>query len=202
MFNRYTMGLVIVVAIILSACDLFQPRTPEPPNNNNTSPYQWLQPTSWDIVLTDLELAFKALDRKYFLDVLADTATSSQTFQFIANPNVASSSGIDFSTWSFTDEDHFLEAIFSKLSRDTTQILLWSNKIEIPISIDQVEIQADYVLNLKFNTESRAAYPEHFSGRALLLMEQRQNSNYWQIIRWEDSENGSLPCWTFLKTLQ
>lgn len=201
MVNRYSAGVLIVAIVMLAGCDLFQPRTPEPPNNN-TSPYQWLQPTSWDIVMTDLELAFKARDRKYFMDVLADTTNSSQTFQFIADPNVASTSGLDFSTWSFADEDHFLEAIFSKLSSDTTQTLRWSNKIETTVSIDQMEIQADYELILKFNTESRATYPEHFSGQALLLMEQRQNNNYWQIIRWEDAGNDSLPCWTYLKTLQ
>lgn len=185
----------------VAACDLFQPRIPAPPINNN-SPYQWLQPTSWDIVLTDLGLSFKALDRKYFTDVLADTANSSQTFQFIPDPNVASASGLDFSNWSYVDEDHFLEAIFSKLSSDTVNVFRWFNEIETSTNIDQMEIQADYELILRFNTESRSEYPQHFSGRALLFMQQRQNNNFWQITRWEDIGNDSLPCWTFLKTLQ
>ena len=87
--------VILLLLFTVSGCELFQPRTPQPPINNN-SPYQWLQPTTWDIVLTDLELSFKALDRKYFLDVLADTTNSATGFTFIPDANTASSSGVDF----------------------------------------------------------------------------------------------------------
>ena len=192
--------LLFFSILLLIQCDLFQPRTPQPPSSNN-SPYQWLQPTTWDIVLTDLELSFKALDRKYFLDVLADTANSTTGFQFIPDPNVASTSGQDFTNWGYAEEDHFLEGIFSRLSSDTTNTLRWFNEIETTVSLDEMQIQADYELHLKFNTTSRATFPEHLSGRALLVM-QRQSNNYWQITRWEDAGNDSLPSWTYLKTLQ
>ncbi|MCF7797246.1 MAG: hypothetical protein K9N11_02505 [Lentisphaeria bacterium] len=192
--------LVLVGFLFLAACELFQPRDPQPPSDGN-SPYQWLQPTTWEIVLTDLELAFKALNQKYFLDVLADTATSDEGFTFIPDPNVAHTSGQDFTNWGYTEESQFLEAIFSRLSTDTTNTLTWFNKIETTLSLDEMQIQADYQLHLKFKTASRETYPEHLSGRALLLIK-RQNNNYWQITRWEDAGNDSMPSWTYLKTLQ
>lgn len=197
-----TFALILTASILLSGCELFQPRDPQPPSEN-TSPYQWLQPTTWEIVLTDLELAFKALNQKYFLDVLADTATGEVGFVFIPDPHVAHTSGQDFTNWGYVEESQFLEAIFSRLSSDTLNTLTWFNKIETTLSPDQMQIQADYQLHLKFKSASREAYPEHLSGQALLLIE-LQNNNYWQITRWQDYDipTDSLHSWTYLKTLQ
>ncbi len=190
---------LILLAGFLTRCDLFTPRSADPPLFNN-SPYQWIQPTNPDAVITDIELSFKALDKKYFLDLLADSAAGANAFQFIPDPGVASTSGLDFTDWGYAEEDQFLEALFSALNSDTTNDFSWSNQTKTLISGEQIEFQADYRLNLRFNTITRSAYPEHLSGQARLSLV-RENGSYWQITRWTDLGSDSLYSWTYLKTL-
>ena len=195
-----SMKRLVIISLLLaliSACELFTPRDPEPPLDT-LDPYAWIPPTSPEIVLQDLANAFPAHKENYHLDVLAGRSGDVATFRFFPDHSVASAQPGVFDGWGYAEEENFMIKLFEILNPEGIQDLSWS-KDQVSTIEDRHEIIADYDLRLSY-LENSSKYPSHFSGQIILSLVQNDDLLY-QITTWQDVKSDSLPCWSELKTL-
>jgi len=182
---------------MLSACELFTPREPDPPINIS-DPYAWKPPTSPEIVLENLANAFPAHKINYFLDVLSQSEEAGVGFTFIADPGEASLQGSIFDVWGYPEEEKFITQLFQMLSEDGFQRLDWFDD-QLNPNGDYYEIVANYQLSLAYS-ESGSALPSLLKGQATLTIIQNADLLY-EISSWQDFAADSLASWTELKAL-
>lgn len=189
--------IISLILVLLSACDLFTPRDPEPPIGTN-DPYAWKPPTAPAIVLENLASAFPAHKPNYHLDGLSFDPEGEEGFLFFPDQGVAVSQPGVFDAWGYDEEETFITKLFQVLDEDDLQRLDWtivqSSSLE-----DRYEIIAEYDLSLSY-METRGALPDHLKGQATLTLIQNTDLLY-EISVWQDLKNDTLLCWSDLKTL-
>jgi len=180
----------LLILILLTGCDLFTPREPEPPIDT-LDPYAWKPPTSPEIVLENLSNAFPAHKTNYFLDVLSHDPESGVSFLFVPDPGVAS-----LPSWGYAEEESFITKLFQILNDQGLQRLTWEVDQLNPTD-DNYEIIADYQLTLSY-TENSSQLPVLLGGQATLTLIQNADLLY-EVLKWQDLESDTLDCWTDLK---
>jgi len=188
---------MISVLLLLTSCELFTPREPDPPVNT-ADPYAWKPPTSPEIVLEDLANAFPAHQLTYHLDVLKQPTDGTPGFSFIPDEGVASPQPGTFDNWDYVAEENFLTKLYQTLDANGLQHLDWQINQLSPIE-DHYEIIANYALTLTY-LESRESLPTRLRGQAILTLVQNTDLLY-EISIWQDLKADTLACWSDLKTL-
>lgn len=187
---------ILIALILLSGCELFTPREPEPPIDI-LDPYAWVPPTSPEMVLQNLSNAFPAYKPNYHLDVLANTEETGAVFSFLPDQGVASSQPGVFDNWGYVEEENFITKLFDELDEEGFQRLEWEVEQLSPID-DRYEMITDYTLTLAYGEST--PLPRNFKGQATLTLVQNEDLLY-EISVWQDIKSDSLPCWSDLKTL-
>jgi len=188
---------ILLLFLLLSGCDLFSPREPEPPLDTS-DPYAWKPPTSPEIVLENLSNSFPAHKPNYFLDVLSHDPAGSAAFIFLPDPGVASSQPGVFTVWGYTEEESFVAKLFQALNSEGLQRLSWELDQLSPID-DHYEISADYRISLSYSA-NETQLPALLGGQAILTLIQNTDLLY-EVSKWQDLKSDTLSCWTDLKTL-
>ncbi len=189
--------IISLILALLSACDLFTPRDPEPPIGTN-DPYAWKPPTTPAIVLENLSSAFPAHKLNYHMDALSFDPEGVAGFVFFPDQGVAVSQPGVFDAWGYDEEENFITKLFQVLDEDDLQRLDWT-VVQSSSLEGRHEIIADYNLSISY-TETRGALPATLKGQATLTLIQNSDLLY-EISVWQDLKNDTLPCWSDLKTL-
>lgn len=184
-----------IIFLLLLGCELFTPRDPEPPINNQ-DPYAWLPPTSPEIVLENLANAFPANKPNYFLDALSQDQESENAFTFLPDQSVASSQPDVFTDWGYEAEESFITKLFQALESDGLQRLTWDVTELNPID-NHYKVIADYRLTLSFISND-AQLPDILAGQATLTLIQNSELLY-EVSLWQDFQSDTLACWSALK---
>lgn len=188
---------ILLTIFLLTSCDLFIPREPDPPIKT-PNPYAWKPPTTPEIVLDNLSNAFPASKKNYYLDVLSHNLDTGNGFVFLPDPGVASSQPGVFDAWGYDAEETFITKLFQSLDASGLQRLTWQTDQVSPID-NYYEIIADYQITLTYS-ENSAAFPVLLGGQATLTLTQNSDLLY-EVSQWEDLKSDSLQCWTELKAL-
>lgn len=188
---------ISMILFLMISCDLFTPRDPEPPIDEN-DPYAWRPPTSAETVLENLSSAFPAHKLNYHLDCLSKGVDGSGGFVFYPDQGVAVSQPGVFDNWGYDEEENFITKLFQEIQEGDLQRLDWeivqSSSLE-----DRYEIIADYELGLSY-TAARGGLPDMLAGQATLTLV-RNDDLLYEISVWQDLKSDTLPCWSDLKIL-
>ena len=197
---KYDMKISIYISvlfyIILSGCDLFSTRIPEPPDTGRSG---FLPPTTATIALTNLINAVKEKNSENFLACLSDSTSGYLSFTFTPSTEALAKFPGKFNLWNKYSEQRSYNSILAALKQDEKPELTFNtgtNDFEV-LTSDSAVFYSDYYLKMPHNKD---AIPTEFSGTVqftLYLVKQR-----WSISRWVDIssfEDSSKYSWSILK---
>ncbi len=172
--------VLCLLLISHSACNIFETRTPEDPEQVSSN---YIPPTQPDHVFTNMTNAFRDLNSVNYSKSFADSSTSGRTFRYEATPQARSRYAGVFAHWTRQSEQQYFENIRSRLSLGAIPTLN-INITAQTLSSDTAFFEAAYQLNIP----QQAVSPKEARGRAhFYLVVDRTGS--WSIWRWIDIAN-------------
>lgn len=192
--KRKFIFVVLTVAVLSSKCsNPFGTREPEEPI---TSQSNWIQPTSPNYVLVNLQNAWVEKNNSNYLRCLADTSVSTLSFKFIADPAAINANPGLFQRWGKEYEANYLNQMYSFLPKDSTTSVTF-NRLEEATFQDSVTLLQTYVLT--FNEKCEAGQcMRQLEGQAEFRL-LRTEDDLWYIYRWSDFSTGDKGTWSDLK---
>lgn len=187
---------MMILSIIVSACDVFPTRTPEPPITGNSG---YIPPTSSSIVLENFIRAVNTAEYNDYSKCFAAISNGqTKEFEFIASGTAASMYPGLFKNWNANTEIRNIKSIFASLNTDTKPVLTLTNTKYDNLTGDSVNITADYSLSLELKNRINQ---QHYTGNIYLNL-YRENTGLWYINRWIDLEpksDSTNNTWSLLK---
>jgi len=166
-----------LLLISLGACNIFETRTPEDPEQVSSN---YIPPTQPDHVFTNMTNAFRDLNSVNYAKSFADSSTSGRTFRYEATPQARSRYAGVFSNWTRQSEQQYFENIRSRLAFGSIPAVS-INMTAQTLSSDTAFVEATYLLSIP----QQNASPKEARGRAhFFLVIDRTGS--WSIWRWID----------------
>ena len=185
---------LLILLLLLWECKTpFSTREPEPPKSKQSS---WVPPTSPMIVLFNLTNAIAEKNVINYSRCLADTANSSKSFRFIADPSVARANPGLFDHWSNAEEMNYLNQMLSSLSEDSTGRLILKTSRENTFQ-DSVVLLQDYTLKMHLKCENNDC-PRDMQGQAEFRLI-KSTEDLWSIYLLSDRATGQKKTWSELR---
>jgi len=178
--------------LALSGCNIFQTRTPQPPQQSQSN---FIPATSPDIVIENLKNAIAEKDVENYLNCLSDTSFGGKVFSFEPPPDVKRQYSI-FTNWDRNSERaYFNNLVVQSSATSSPALTLSSDNLVGPIG-DSATYTADY--NLIWPNKVPAA-PQGVQGSLQFYLGADNNQN-WSIHRWVDLRIAdSLKTWSDMK---
>ncbi len=184
--------MLILVALVFSSCNLFDPRVPENPSNAGVV---WQVPTSPDIVIENVQSALTGSSAIY-LDCF------NESFVFYADTNdINEYDQYTFSDWTKPVENNTVTALFAVVPQDSTIIASFVIDAQHPdpaAPVDSATVYRAYSISVPESYHSGTGTPA--VGLAELHMIEDADG-LWSIIEWHDlrHEQDILVTWAVAK---
>lgn len=186
MSRPVTIGIALLVAASLAACDLLAPRTPEEPVGEAGT---FTQPDSPDLVVENLQAAIAEMNTANYRRSLAEDVTFEPTAVAQArDPSL-------WSSWSRTEEVSYFTTM-AEAARMSTGHILRLEDTSTEVGDTRYTLDAIYVLIVHHR---RLDVPDTLQGRLVWVIEQGQDG-LWALSQWADQELGNSASWSDLKT--
>jgi len=165
--------------LLLSGCELFTTREPEPPTG--ASGGDWVFPSEPCIVLDNLQ---SAVGRRSSVDYMRSFGIGAvESFSFIPDPKTNANFPGRFDGWDLARERKFVESIFTKVTLPNDSIAELNLEVDRSTELgDSAEITARYNLHLGHDLDEG---PREMEGRAEFSL-RRGNDGGWRIGTWTD----------------
>jgi len=175
--------------LLLSGCDLFSTRDPEPPNTGRGS---WEIPRVPEDVLTNLSRALYERNAVNYL-----LSFEEERFEFVADAE-ALQQNPSLSGWDYQSESRHINSLFSvgTLPADSAVAVVFLSGEQTTFG-DSSEIVADYSLQAQIALQGA---PGPMAGTAYFYMRIGE-AGYWKIYRWQDQRTEEKSTWSDLKSL-
>ncbi|MCB2213278.1 hypothetical protein KQI52_14280 [bacterium] len=180
-------ALLLLVAMLMGGCGLFETRDPETPTGSQASDNLALSPTE---ALIQLETAITLHDPNLYLTAI------SEEFEFAATPSAFSEDPAYFDDWSYTREDVFIRSLLSStlLPPDSVATLTFTPIEEVSFA-DSAVFRESYTLEIALANET---LPRVYAGLADLTLKREQDGG-WRVVRWVDDAGGDEPSMSHLR---
>ncbi|MBL8007976.1 MAG: hypothetical protein JNJ56_10615 [Ignavibacteria bacterium] len=177
--------------VFIAGCGIFDSRDVEPPSEPRST---YIQPTSPDIVLTNLNFSIVEKNLDNYLRCFTDPDFSSRVFKFY--PDALSQSNYPvFLTWNITNERNYYSNLISFTNNSTSSNLFLSNTV-INTGIDSAIVDSDYILVFDHNKQNVAKVVK---GKLRFIMSTDSRS-LWSVHTWYDFINDNNDTtWSVLK---
>lgn len=189
--GRHRTGLLQVAAILLvcslAACDLFQARTPEPPEGNTGT---WLQPDTPERVIENIATAISELNTQNYMRSLG------ATFSFIPTLSAESREPV-FAGWSRAEEEAYFSRLQAAAQPFTNRKMQLFDPIFSIVGSDRYVLNASYQLSVQHSRVDEDI-PSEVQGRLVWEIVQAPDG-LWRLERWTDQELGTHASWSDLK---
>lgn len=168
--------IAMCLANFIVACDLFAPRTPEAPDNQNT---RFIPPTSPEIVVSNFINSIKDLNNSNYIACL-----DKDKFSFQPSADVFSKYSEIFLKWDINSEKIYFYAMNADNSEKINpKISLLASGFDI-MSSDSAVYLSDYKIQCEFIDEA----PREFAGKFQMNIV-KKSDGLWYIRRWNDFQN-------------
>lgn len=182
---------MVCIFIIIQGCELFETRPVQPPSQSR---YTFTQPTTPDIVVTNLTFAIAEKSLDNYLRCLVDTNFSPRRFKYYPDALSQSSYPV-FIGWNSNSEKSYFSNLLSFTDPDASSTL-FSDNVTFSTFIDSTIIDFDYTLI--FN-HSRQTVAMQTKGKLRFIMG-TDSRGLWSIHSWYDFINSSNDTtWSVLK---
>lgn len=181
------MRLLAGILSLLFATSCLETRGVEPPISNSSD---WVSPTDYEILLSNLSLAVNQRNAQNFLRCLAQ-----DSLRFIPATVTYTGNQAIWDNWAWQDEQTWFSNCVSNLGIPTGNYLQLTEVDLQSFSTDSIRYIGDYELVMN---HTDTALTVMFRGQVELVM--RVNEfNEWQIWTWKDYETHPDSSWSRLK---
>ena len=189
---RKKFNIILIAGILfLQSCDLFSTRGVETPSDPRST---FIQPTSADIVLDNLEFAIAEKNLNNYIKCFVDTTFSARRFRYFPDA-VSQSSYPVFLSWSLNNERAYFSNLIS-FSTATSPSNLFRDNTVFNTSIDSTIVDMDYILIFD---HSRSNVAKQTKGKLRFIMGADERG-LWSIHSWYDFLNANNDTtWSVLK---
>lgn len=163
--------------MLVTGCGLFDSRSVETPSDPRST---FIQPTSADIVLTNLIFAVAEKNPDNYLRCFVDSNFSSRRFKFFPDALSQSSYPV-FLNWSLSNERSYFNNLVS-FTNVTSASNLFPDNVTYTTSIDSTVLDMDYIFIFD-HTRNNVARQSRGKLRFILGTDQR---GLWSIHSWYD----------------
>jgi hypothetical protein len=184
--------LITLVLISFTACDLFNTRNAEEPDQTRSN---WQPPVEPAIVIENLKNSLLDKNVQNYIACFVDTIFAHQNYYFSASSEATSRYDI-LQNWGLNEERRYFTSITNKVSADFPISLTLSNQNFSNLSGDSLIYSATYFLNLPLS--SGDPFPQNYAGSLQFNM-LRDSRSEWVIYFWKDTKSETLPIWSELK---
>ena len=185
--SRFTIiATAVLSAILLAACDVFAPRSPEDPINEAGT---FNQPDAPDLVVENLRAAIAEMNAANYRRSLAEDLTFEPTA--VAKARAPSL----WASWSRTEEVSYFTTL-AEAARQSTGHLLRLEDTATELGDTRFTLDAAYVLIVQHR---RPDIPDTVQGRLIWEIEQGPDG-LWALRRWIDQGLDNSPSWSDLKS--
>ncbi len=182
--------LLVIFLIIVSGCDLFKLREPEPPGSGMS----WIEPDSAYKVLRNMEFSYQ-----YFMLDNYMECFDSANFEFYADESLLNGPhAYLYRDWDYNKEKMQTEILFSSYLKPQSPPFLLIIRDSIQEFGDSARLFARYrlVVELRDSRELEAR------GSSIFLAVKDASSGLWSISRWWDIKTTpSTLSWAEIKAL-
>lgn len=187
------LAIVVLSAITLVACNIFETRDPEPPSQSGST---FVPATDPSLVFSNMVNAFRDLNSVNYLKSFADSSSAGRSFSFEPTQQAKIKYGGVFLTWSKTSEQQYFENLRSKISSGSAATLAFESLTVQSLQSDSAQYEATYRLTVPHTV---ATLPTQATGKAQFLLIADRSRN-WVIWRWIDlTTSTSMFSWSDLK---
>ena len=176
---------LLLLLVLVSACDVFVPRDPEDPVGQAGT---WNQPVAADVVVENLKSAIIELNASNYRRSLdANLVFEPSAVAEARDPSL-------WASWSSAQENSYFTTMV-EAARDQMGHRLQLEDIATELGDTRYVMDAQYLLVVLHGRES---IPDTVQGRLLWEITQSA-SGLWSLSRWTDQGLGNSPSWSDLK---
>jgi len=184
--------IIIIITFLISGCDLFNTRVPEPPDTSRSNYQLAFTP---DDLIANLINSFKDKNVENYLSCLSDPANTSKIFSFSPSSEALAQFPALGDNWGVLNETEYLRNLIIKVPIDSTIKLTLSNSSSSSHGGDSITYVASYSLHAYFTDIS---IPIDYQGDLIFELI-KDSRSVWSIYSWRDIKSSSLPSWSELK---
>lgn len=176
---------LLFVLLVLAGCDLFAPRSPEPPLEESGT---YLQPDTPDQVVANIQAAVSELNAQNYRRSFADDFTFKPAASAEArNPTL-------WGGWSGAEEDRYFSTMVEAARLTSGNELRLNDRQNSFLREDLFELHATYVLTVNHRNPDLVTV----QGRLVWVIVQGSDG-LWRLREWTDQELSGQPSWSDLK---
>jgi hypothetical protein len=164
---------LLVIALTLKGCGIFDTRVPETPQTIRST---FFPPTTADIVIDNLMFSIQEKNSENY-----NKCISSLSYQYIPDSRSAQTYEV-FATWNKAAEKKYLDNLIARTDPNSTSQLFLSNKRLRQISSDSASFQAEYIFVFQ---HENAGTPKSSKGNLLITLASDDDDLFY-IRKWED----------------
>ncbi len=174
--------IIFLFTLLICGCGLFESRSVEPPTNSRST---FTQPTSPDIVLSNLSFAIAEKNLDNYIRCFVDSNFSHRRFRYFPDALSQSSYPI-FLTWNLSNERAYFSNLISFTNPNASSNLFGDN-VSYNTGIDSAIIDMDYIFVFDHN---RTSVAKQTKGKLRFIMG-TDTRGLWSIHTWFDFLNTS-----------
>jgi hypothetical protein len=170
---------ILIFSFLVSNCNIFDPRDPEPPTQLSSS---FIPPTDPAIVFQNLVSAFRERSALNYVRCFADSSQGIAPFRFEPEPAARLQYADMFSSWDRQSEQRFFETLNAQVPSGMAMTLELLTITPQGLSSDSAQYEVRYKLTAP---HGRASVPSVANGRSLFVLA-ADRSRIWAVTRWVD----------------
>ncbi|WP_228350698.1 hypothetical protein [Rhodocaloribacter litoris] len=170
---------------LLAGCDVFSPRTPEPPLEGGGT---YEQPDTPEQVVANLQAAVAELNTLNYRRSLAEDLTFKPTATAEARDPI-------WTGWSRAEEERYFSTLAAAAQPGGGHRLDLNDRTLTLVDENRYLLDATYVLSVNHR---RTDAPTTVQGRLQWVLT-RDGDGLWHLREWTDQELGNNPSWSDLK---
>jgi hypothetical protein len=174
-----------VLAFVISGCDLFSPRTPDPPLEGGGN---YVQPDTPAQVVENIRNAVADLNAQNYRRSFAED------LQFEPTADAAADDPSIWTGWGTQEEESYFRAL-AEAARLTTDNDLRLSDVDETAGDMLHTLDATYLLTINHR---RPELPTTLQGRLVWTIEQGEDG-LWRVTAWTDRALGDAAAWSDLK---
>lgn len=193
---KHTMLVALLLFVIaLSGCNIFQTRTPEPPDEGGGAGFQ--QPDRPEQVLENLQAAVADMNLANYMRNFVENGQTGENFSFSPSSSALDNNPDIWQNWSRENEAAYFSNLVSATQNLSGHSLNLSDQERVTLPDGGERITASYTITLIHNRRESGT-PTVGSGNFLMDLVQDDNG-LWYIQSWSDSAAGASFTWSDFK---
>ncbi|HXG01130.1 MAG TPA: hypothetical protein VNL69_10090 [Bacteroidota bacterium] len=182
----------VAAAVVLGACNLFEPREAEPPSQSG---FQYLPRTFPSNVILNLQNAVEQKDVAGYVACLTDSTRSRYNYTFVPSADAAEIYGTVLRNWTLQHEQEYFQNLVAKRRQPVSISRLDLMPIDSVISGNDTRTYSyDYTFTFE-HTEPGFTSIARGSVQFTLV----NDNSEWTISRWVDLKTTSSLTWSSFK---